>query len=344
MQTHNEHILLLIDLLPRYRSVNILYQEIVNKSRLSFNAQCNITDFYRDFNEIQAYEKSILNFLLSTDKEKQRQIITNLRTEIGKNLEIYTSNKDFFDDIDIITVCSGRYNPLEIEIEGQLKDTNKRWKELTQVRNSLESASWMDDKVATKRLTKEEERIESLYKKEQQKLETLYQKQKESDNYALGYLRNLFKPIYDLGCSFISLLNYYFPFEKETESTAILPAITTGTYFDMRLVSLIHSECNNIQFENISELSLYSLLNLQPGNAKLNIKFGEKGRMSYLISKLYDYLKNDNKKDWRTAILESVGIDEGYYQSKYKEPVSEFPSKKSKEFAERISKIFKELF
>jgi len=136
MQTYNKHILLLIDLLPQYRLVNILYQEIVNKSGLSFDAQCNITDFYRNFNDIQAFEKSILNFLLSTDKEKQKQIISNLRTEIGKNLEIYTANKDFFDEIDIITVCSRRYNPLKIEIEGQLNNTNKLWQELTIIRLS----------------------------------------------------------------------------------------------------------------------------------------------------------------------------------------------------------------
>ncbi len=40
MQTPNEHISLLTDLLPRYRPVNILYQEIVDKSGLSFDAQC----------------------------------------------------------------------------------------------------------------------------------------------------------------------------------------------------------------------------------------------------------------------------------------------------------------
>lgn len=220
MQTPNEHVSLLTELLPRYRSVNILYQEAVNKSVLSFDTQCSITDFYRDFNDIQIFEKIILNFYLSTDKEKQGQIISNLRTEISKNLEFYSANKDFFDKVDIIKVCSSRRKPLNIEIDGQLKNTNKLWKELTQVRNSLESASWQDDKMATQRLTKDEERLEQAYKKEQEKLSVFYEQQKESDNHASKYLENVFGRIYELGYTFISLLDNYFPIEKENTPTS----------------------------------------------------------------------------------------------------------------------------
>jgi hypothetical protein len=310
---------------------------------LSFEAQCRITDFYNEFKDIQAFEKTILNLHLSTDKEKLVPIISNLRTEINKNVEIYTSHKDLFDKINILKVCTGRYNPLRIEIEGQLTKTNKLWQELAQVRNSLESASWDNDQIAVERLTKEEERIEGLYKKEQQKLDALYQKQKESDNYAIRYMKNVFGQIFELGSSFISLLDTYFPIERKKEQQEIKPTLKTGAYFEMQLVSKIHNECNNIQFNNLSELDLYALLNLQPNNAKLIVKPREGARMCFLISKLYDYLKTDNKKEWRTAILESAGIDKSYYESKYKEPVSEFPSKKSKEFAERIGKIFKEL-
>jgi len=340
MNSKNEHVFLLTDMLPQYRSINVLYREIAEKSVLSFETQCSITDFYNEFDSIQAFEKAVLNFLLSTDKEKQTQIISNLRAEITKNIEIYASNKDFFDEIDIIKVCSGRYNPLKIEIEGQLKDTNELWQELTKVRNSLESASWKNNKIATERLTREEEKGEGLYKKEQEKLESLYRKQKESDNHAAKYLKNVFGKIYGLSCSFISLLDNYFPVEKEKEKKEIKPTLKPGAYFDMQLVSLIHHECNNIQYENLTELDLYAILNLQPSNAKLIVKSGERTRMCYLIHKLYEYLKTNNCTDWRIAILESAGIKYDYYKSKYKEPESEIPSRKSESFAHRISKIF----
>jgi hypothetical protein len=207
----------------------------------------------------------------------------------------------------------------------------------------LESTSWNNDKIGIERLTREEERLDSLYKQEQQKLEALYQKQKESDSHASKYLENVFRQIYELGCSFISLLETYFPIERKKGQSETKPTLTTGVYFDMQLVSLIHNECNNIQFENLSELDLYVLLNLQRTNVKLIVKSREGERMCYLIFKLYEYLKADNKKEWRFAILKTTGIKEDYYKSKYKAPVSEFPSRESKEFAERINRIFKEL-
>jgi len=37
---------------------------------LSFDAQCTITDFYKEFNDVQAFEKAVMNILLSTNKEK----------------------------------------------------------------------------------------------------------------------------------------------------------------------------------------------------------------------------------------------------------------------------------
>ena len=156
-------------------------------------------------------------------------------------------------------------------------------------------------------------------------------------------IENFYSLIYDITVSFQEIINSYFPLEKEKEPTKTKPTITIGTYFDMKLVSLIYNECNNIQFENLSELDLYALLNLQSTNAKLVVKSGERERVCYLIFKLYDYLKTDNKQNWRTEILKSADIKEDYYQSKYKAPVSEVPSKKSKEFAERINKIFQYL-
>jgi hypothetical protein len=111
----------------------------------------------------------------------------------------------------------------------------------------------------------------------------------------------------------------------------------------MNLVSLIHQECNNIQFENLSETDFYALLNLQPCNSKLTVKSDEKARVCYLIYKLYEYLKTESRAQWRTAILESAGIKEEYYKSKYKEPLSEIPSRKNEHFARCIDRIFNNL-
>lgn len=334
---------ILVTLLPQYRLLNTLYQRIVENFALGFDAQCNITDFYNEFNDKQAFEKAVVNMLLSTDKDKSAPIISNLRTEIYKNIDMYTANKDFFDRVDIFKACTNRYNPLRIEIEGQLKNTHKLWQELTQVRNSLESASWNDDKISVQRLTQEEERLDNLYRKEQEKLQLLYERKKESDNHAIRYIYNVFSDISELSHSFISLLENYYPIERKKEQAEIKPTIKPGLYFDMKLVSAIHHECNNVQFENMTEVDFYAILNLQPTNIRFIVKSGERTRMCYLIYRLYEFLKTGNKAEWRTDILKSADIKDTYYKAKYKEPESEIPSRKSESFAQRINKIFEYL-
>lgn len=213
---------ILIALLPQYRLINSLYEQVADSLKLSFEYQCHITDFYNTFKDTQAFEKTVLNLLLAADKEKSATVINNLRTEINKNINIYIAHKELFDKTNTFEVCSSRHEPLYLEIEGQLKDTNKLWQELTQIRNSLESASWKNDNVAIQRLTKEEERVENLYRKEQEKLNGFYQLQKESDENAFQYIKNVFGEIFKLSSSFSSLLNNYFPVEKEKEEDATL--------------------------------------------------------------------------------------------------------------------------
>ncbi len=156
--------------------------------------------------------------------------------------------------------------------------------------------------------------------------------------------KNYYRPIYELSRSFAAILDSYFPGEKEKpapkERQEAAPTILPGTYFDMKLVSAIHNQCNNIQFDNITETDLYSALNLQPSNTRLSVKPGERTRMCYLIHKLYEHLKTDNRTAWRDTMLKTLEIREDFYKSKYKEPVSEIPSRKSESFAQRIDRIF----
>lgn len=250
---------ILIDLLPQYRLLNSLYQTMVDSFVLNFESQCHITDFYNNFKDKQVFEKAILNLLISTDNEKQIQIISNLRTEISKNIDLYIIDKDFFDEIDTLHICTKRHDPIRIQIDEHQKDANELWQELTQVRNSLESASWKNDKISLQRLTKEEERIENLYKKEQAKLKLLYIQQKESDNHAIQYITNQFGNIYDLGYTFLSLLESYYPIEKEN----ILESEPTSV--DVEIISEKEQEQDEIDPNMIFRTGKYEkFLTLEP--------------------------------------------------------------------------------
>jgi len=212
-----KHLSLLTELLPQYRLLNSLCLNIVENSVLYFEEQCAITDFHNQFNDKTVFEKTIVNLILSTDKEKQQQIISNLKTEISKNIDTYTTHKDFFNEIDTRKVCTNRYNPIRIETEGQSEIVNKLWQELTLIRGNLESASWNNNKIKIQRLTQEEEKVEKLYKIEQEKLQELYQQQKESNNHAFRYTKNVFENIHELSLFHISLLNSYFSDERKNE-------------------------------------------------------------------------------------------------------------------------------
>lgn len=209
MDIQNEQLSLLINLITKYRWLNSLYQRIVDNLDFNFEIQCHITDFYNEFKDEQLFIKAILNLHLFVDKDNQKLIVSHLRAEIEQNINLYTADKVSFDRIDTLRVCTRRNDPIFIETDGQLKTCHNLWQELIQVRNSLESASWFNDKDLVQKLSQEEERLDKLYKKEQEKLRLFYEQQKESNNHAIQYITNQFKHIYELGCTFLSLLDNY---------------------------------------------------------------------------------------------------------------------------------------
>ena len=119
---------------------------------------------------------------------------------------------------------------------------------------------------------------------------------------------------------------------------------TTGEqheYFSMKLLSLIHEICVGEQFEKISAPDFYANMNLQHCDCKLKIKPREKIRACYLIFLMGEKLSKQDKDEWKAGILELPGIDDSYYKSKYKEPVSDFPSDSNQKFAKEMEHIFR---
>ena len=110
----------------------------------------------------------------------------------------------------------------------------------------------------------------------------------------------------------------------------------------MSLISAIHKACNDEQFESISELDLYAILNLLPSTGQFVIKNGERNRVYYLIHKLYEQLPKETNQTWRTAILQSLQLDERIYQSKYRMAKSKDTTPELEKFADNLDELFKE--
>lgn len=329
-----------IDFLPQYRHLNTLYSAIIEKSDITYSEQCFITEFWQNNKDVRIFDEMVINLLLTNDKETQSSLMQSLSLEIHKNIELYTVNKGFFDSIDTYSVCVNESKVFDTETEHQEKKANALWQELIIVRGDLEGESWKGNERETIRLTKEEERINQIYKEEHNKVELLYKRQQSQREKVFKYIKNQFPEISKLSQSFLAILESYSQVKTNNAKQVQIPQ-SDIPYFDMNIISAIHKECNDIQFKNISELDLYSNLNNRPYNALLEIKAGEKLRVCYLIHKLYESLKTENKSDWRNYILQLLGIKESLYTSKYKECTSEWASPESRDFVKRIDRIFK---
>ncbi len=72
----------------------------------------------------------------------------------------------------------------------------------------------------------------------------------------------------------------------------------------------------------------------------MKVRKNEKVRVCYLINQLSEKIDNKEKRsEWIGAMLRITGIDPDYYRSKYREPISDLPSKKNKEFAGALKEI-----
>jgi len=95
------------------------------------------------------------------------------------------------------------------------------------------------------------------------------------------------------------------------------------------------------QFEDIATQDFYANMNLYSCKKELKIKAREKIRVCYLIFLMSERLPKQDRDKWKNIILKQLDIDENYYKSKYKEPVSDFPSDSNQKFAKEMDAIFR---
>ena len=157
--------------------------------------------------------------------------------------------------------------------------------------------------------------------------------------------------MYELGCNLLAILEKYMTDQKRKETdapdvSATVPNPDTtpqnlSAYFSMKLISAVYEMCNGKQFEDISEADFYANMNLQPNGSKLKIRPREKARVCYLIFLMGETVPKQDRESWKETVMELLGIEESYYKSKYKEPVSDFPSDTNQEFAKKMKTVFR---
>ena len=333
-------------MIPQYGELNRIYSDFIVSHTFSFDKQKFITDFYKQYNDTKAFEAAILELVLDKQKEKYTLILNSLRTEIEKNILIYEKHPLFDDEI-ISRVCYNFADRYDADIKAQLEVTQKLSKPLNEAYNRYDSIGYRVHTAAEeKQAEKEYERCKAEYEKEKEELDRLYELERQARKESLQYIENCCGDIYKLSFHFMEILAKYIPVEKDKpdepskqEKQQDAPK-EQSEYFNTELLSLIHKACVGEQFEDISTQDFYANMNLSSCKKELKIKAREKIRVCYLIFLMSEKLSKQYRDEWRSQILKLLDIDESYYRSKYKEPVSDFPSDSNQRFAKEMESIF----
>ena len=336
-------------LIPLYGELNRIYNDWITNYAFSFDKQKFITDFYRQHNDTKAFESAILELVLDKQKEQYTLILNSLKIEIEKNIRAYET-KPLNDDI-IKRVCFHYADRRNSIIKDQLEITTKLHKPLNDAYHRYDFIGFREHTNEEEILAeKEYERCKAEYDKEKKELDKLYELQKQDRKEAFQYTENLSGDVYRLSLLFMEVLKKYLlddnVEEKQQEEPAKQDKVQETSneeheYFDMKSLSSIHETCVGEQFEAITIADFYANINLYPCKNKLKIKAREKIRVCYLIFLMSEKLSKQYRDEWRNQILKLLDIDESYYRSKYKEPVSDFPSDSNQKFAKEMESIFR---
>lgn len=321
------------NILPQYTQLNAIISEVSNRNSIEFAQQQFVADFYTQFDNIQSFEAMLIDLTMSAKPERHKTLSESLSIEIQNNIRLISSNKIVLENLNIEKTCDNFANQYEVQISNQLYNTQKRWKELSEVNNLLDMIGFREHTESEeKRLWEKHETLTEKYNKEKALLNDLYEKQNVARKTAEKYQDNYFPKILTLSQKLSEIVQKYI--------LKTVHSLPEGIFFNMKTASEIHKICNNTIFENLSETDFYTAINLLATDKILKLKQGEKTRACFLIYKMYESIKSHNKTEWRTSILQQLEIDESYYKSKYKEPISEVPSRKSEQFAREIKELF----
>ena len=332
-------------MIPQYGELNRIYRDYIDNYAFSFDRQKFISDFYQEYNDMKSFEAAILELVLDKQKEQYTLILNSLKIEIEKNIRAYET-KPLNDDV-IKRVCFHYADRHNSAIKDQLEITTKLHEPLNDAYHRYDFIGFREHTDEEEiQAEKEYERCKAEYDREKAKLNKLYDQQKAARTEAFQYMKNCCADIYRQSCLFLDILKKYIPDGKQENKSSepISQQETTEEqqeYFSMKLLSLIHEVCEGEQFEEISAPDFYANMNLHPCNCKLKIKPREKIRVCYLIFLMGEKLSKLGREKWKAGILKLLDIDDSYYKSKYKEPVSDFPSDSNQNFAKEMEHIFR---
>lgn len=319
-------------IIPRFGVLNTICGQVVSGQRFDFEQQRFVSEFYRQIEDVPAFEQAVIGLTLEVETERATVLLKSLAKEVAEYISTCIANQPLFDGLDIDIVCRQYHNRFDWNIQKQSAITNESSLALREVGNSIELAQGEPDTA----LQLEYEHRKREYNEQRKMLNELYAMKEQAKTEVLPCLVNRFGDICSVGERLLTVIDKYVSSQMVLESSSDYAT----TYFSMKLISAVYELCNGVQFEQMSEPDFYAALNLQSSTTPLKILPREKGRVCYLVYLLSEQLPKPQREDWRNAVLDRLDISLPFYSSKYKEPVSDFPSEANQEFAQNLSAIF----
>ncbi|MGL4519382.1 MAG: hypothetical protein ACRCUJ_06835 [Phocaeicola sp.] len=326
------------DFLPQLQQLRRIYVDFIELDQVDFDDYCKVIDFYYAHRDVGQFEKMMLDMLFEKDKQTFAIVLSSLNEELQKTLDLYYDNDAMFDNIEPKSVSDNIEMKYYIDIEKLIGELNQCGAEFTDVADMINRKVEAPEDLSDEDAWDKYEVLLAQHQSITERLYAVYQKHIECNVMAKKYYINPFSDLCDLLEVFQDIVLKYLPSEIKMEPSQ---PTTHKSFFNMDIVSSIYNLCNDEQWVAISELEFYKILNNQSTLAELTVNKGETIRICYLIHLLSERLDGTDRVVWRKEILRKLGISESYYSSKYREPVSELPSAKSKQFAKELNTIFK---
>ena len=323
--------------IPELSSVCKIYSGIISGSGIACEDALTLVAFINSFPSVHDLESGIMDLVLKAPAERMEIVLKSIYADLDRIVTLYKDNSIYYDRRDLRFLWDKPLSYADKDIEAQQKKTQAASDELKEASNSYEMTPFngmSKDEAAV--LERRVDKLTAEYQREKANLQNFYAKRRSLQEERWSVPTDIFRLIY-LKCNgLLPVVEKYYnkPVEKNKEQSE-----RTDLYLSMSLLASVHELCNGRQFEDMAAIDFFHALNLHQASKPLEVCKNEKVRVCYLIHQLSEKIDKGTSREWIIAMLRNTGIEQDYYRSKYREPISDPPSKKNKEFADALKEI-----
>lgn len=323
--------------IPELSSVCKIYYGVISRSGITCEDALTLVAFINSFPSVHNVESGIMDLVLKAPTERLEIVLKSLYTDLERIVALYKENSIYYDRRDLRFLWDKLLSYADMDIEAQQKKTQAASDELKEASNSFEITPFNGmSKEESAVLERRVDKLSAEYQKEKTNLQDFYAKRKSLEEERWSVPTDIFRLIYLKCHGLLPVVEKYDhkPVEKNKEQSG-----RTALYLSMSLLASVHELCNERQFEDMAAIDFFHVLNLHQTSRPLEVCKNKKVRVCYLINQLSEKIDKGTRSEWIGAMLRTTGIEQDYYRSKYREPLSNPPSKKNKEFAEALKEI-----